>query len=61
MAVFTLILFVLYGLYLFLGLLVILGLKKPGGNDHAGEPFVSIVVAARNEEETLPHCLLSLI
>ena len=61
MTVFTLILFILYGLYLLFGLLVILGLRKPDQTAHAGEPFVSIVVAARNEEENLPHCLLSLI
>ncbi len=61
MPIFLVILLVIYGLYLLLGLLVVIGLKKPGQIDHADEPFVSIVIAARNEEENLPDCLLSLI
>jgi len=51
----------IYSLYLILGLLVIIGLRNPGPVVHSSEPFVSIVIAARNEEKNLPNCLSSLI
>ncbi len=58
---FTFALYIIYGLYFVLGLLIFFGLKNSGQTEHSGQPFVSVIIAARNEEENLPNCLKSLI
>ncbi|MBN2413852.1 glycosyltransferase [candidate division KSB1 bacterium] len=58
---FTIVLFFIYAMYLLLGLLILFGLKNPGQTEYSGQPFVSVIIAARNEEENLPNCLTSLI
>ncbi|MCX7983325.1 MAG: glycosyltransferase [Bacteroidetes bacterium] len=39
----------------------IIGLQRPRDNDGGARPFVSIVIAARNEEKTLPLCLRTVL
>lgn len=43
--------------YVLLVSLFIVGLRKPRDNNGTARPFVSVIIAARNEEESLPHCL----
>ena len=56
---------ILAALYLGLGVAVILGVRRAGARNVAvpkgWHPFVSILVATRNEEETIEACLGSLL
>jgi cellulose synthase/poly-beta-1,6-N-acetylglucosamine synthase-like glycosyltransferase len=47
--------------YILLVIVFILGIRKPRDNNSNAKPFVSVVIAARNEETNLPACLDSVL
>jgi len=61
--VLTIIIIVFAGLYLIELLILIAGLRKAAraGRDAEGLPAVSVIVAARNEEQYIGDCIASLI
>lgn len=49
------------GIYVVMGLLFAMGLFLPARQQNAAQLFVSVIIAARNEERLLPDCLYSVL
>ncbi|MBX7150485.1 glycosyltransferase [bacterium] len=49
------------GIYVVTGLLFVMGLFMPASQRNAVRPFVSVIIAARNEEQSIPDCLNSVL
>lgn len=61
MIVFTLLIGVFLVVYLVMGLVFLLGLFQPSPSRNSLRPFVSVIIAARNEQENIINCLQSVI
>jgi len=60
MALFTLALFIVAGVYFALSMMLTAGIARLGRNGSGGEPPVTVVIPARNEERNIHRCLSSI-
>lgn len=61
MTILALIIGILLIIYLGMGLTYAVGLFMPARRINSGKPFVSVIIAARNEEKNIARCLENLV